>query len=80
MTAITKTRLYRRLAPCIRKKDHPILRRELERVFETAEEWRDKGDALRLCEAFSWVMSPQGFDFWAELSNRLKDAGFGDVA
>lgn len=80
MTAITKTRLYLRLAPCIRKEDHPILRRELARAFKTAEEWHNKGDATRLDEAFIWNDSPQGHDFWAELSARLSAAGYGDVS
>jgi hypothetical protein len=80
MSDVTKTKLYRALKPCIRKEDHAELRRMLEMVWEYETNDWTKVDCGRLSWAFPWGLSPQGSDYWSTLSNRLRAAGFGEVA
>lgn len=75
---IKKTTLYRTLAPCIRKQD----REELARMLAMApiEAFASHGyirglRSSRLMFAFWWDEMPQGADYWATLSQRLRNAG-----
>lgn len=78
---IKKTRLYRTLAPCVRKEDREELARMLAMV-----DWkltaRDRDvqwsglDSTKLIRAFYWEDTPQGHYYWKELSDSLNEAGF----
>lgn len=75
---IKKTRLYRTLAPCVRKEGREELARMLAMVPDSAVPSGESGygwDSPYLSAAFSWMRSPQGFDYWMKLSNRLARAG-----
>lgn len=65
---IKKTRLYRTLAPKIRKQDREEFARMLALVPEKA---RQKMDADSVLHAFVWDETPQGADYWYELYWRL---------
>lgn len=70
---IKKTRLYRTLAPCVRKKDREELARMLAMVPQVA---LDEGmDSRDLTLAFIWAATPQGAKYWHELSISLQRAG-----
>ena len=64
-----KTPLYRALAKGVRKEDHAELARMLGMV-----DARMDGDDLS--GAFLWRASPQGLNYWAALSNSLREAGY----
>lgn len=71
---IKKTRLYRTLAPCVRKEDREELARMLAMVRVDHCVWLGMGgDALR--RSFNWRTSPQGWGYWVKLSHRLFNAG-----
>jgi hypothetical protein len=70
---IKKTRLYRTLAPCVRKEDWEELARMLAMVNPADHMSGFAGEYLRC--AFLWRSTPQGRDYWLELSRRLKAAG-----
>jgi hypothetical protein len=77
---IKKTRLYRTLAPCVRKEDREELARMLAMVGGSAfESWagvpRGGMESVRLVSAFWWRDTPQGHDYWKTLSLRLLGAG-----
>lgn len=74
---IKKTRLYRTLAPCVRKQDRKELARMLAMVdWDKAKFGRWGGTrAVRLSSAFDWDESPQGFGYWNDLSVSLAVAG-----
>lgn len=70
---IKKTRLYRTLAPCVRKEDREELARMLAMVkprYEYA-----IYDTESLAAAFVWSDTPQGYEYWSELSRSLSRAG-----
>lgn len=71
---IKKTRLYRTLAPCVRKEDREELARMLAMVPARELGGLDP-DAIRLGQAFLWDITPQGKDYWQELYFRLYAAG-----
>lgn len=64
---IKKTRLYRTLAPKIRKQDREEFARMLALVPSLTEWGRD---SVRILSAFFWCETPQGVDYWQELHNR----------
>lgn len=68
MTDVKKSRLYKTLKKAVRKEDHA----ELLRMLEMA---GDINDRKELVFAFSWGRTPQGFNYWQELSSRLREAG-----
>lgn len=68
--------IYRSLCESVRKQDH----KELLRMLEIAAADRASGNAFdpndySLIRAFSWRNTPQGYEYWQELSNRLYEAG-----
>lgn len=75
---IKKTRLYRTVAPCVRKEDREELARML--AMAPAEAFASLGyirglASSRLSFAFWWDETPQGADYWADLSRSLRIAG-----
>jgi hypothetical protein len=69
--------LYKTIAPSLSRED----RKEFARMLEIARDGY-KGEELafdlgqtRLSSAFIWGDTPQGFDYWWELTDRLADAG-----
>lgn len=76
---IKKTRLYRTLAPCVRKEDREELARMLAMVPGSAVRWWQDGfEARALFIAFMWGDTPQGGAYWQELDERLCAAGHYD--
>lgn len=67
--------LYKTLCEAVRKEDHAELLRMLEMVQPDSS--YDGLQSGRLLDAFSWRTSPQGLDYWLELSRRLAAAGWG---
>ena len=65
---IKKTRLYRTLAPKIRKQDREEFARMLAMVPVRA--WPNFGETA-LVYAFLWADTPQGRCYWLELDDRL---------
>lgn len=70
---IKKTRLYRTLAPCVRKEDREELARMLGIASDAPAKFNDQAD--RLLIAFVWSLTPQNASYWRELSLRLREAG-----
>lgn len=64
--------LYKTLCKAVRKEDHAELLRMLEMVVA----WDEGLVSRRLVHAFFWVNTPQGYEYWCELSNRLQFAGW----
>lgn len=69
---IKKTRLYRTLAPCVRKEDREELARMLAMVPKEATWVGFESDSLGA--AFIWSLVPNEA-FWLELKRRLESAG-----
>lgn len=67
---IKKTRLYRSLAPKIRKQDREEFARMLAMVPESAKSICGMNDSS-IGWAFLWKETPQGFDYWNSLYGRL---------
>lgn len=65
--------LYKSLCKSVRKQDHKELLRMLEMVPETA---LPDFERVSLMIGFIWCRTPQGDDYWCELSGRIKQAGF----
>lgn len=67
----TETLLYKALAPKIRRQDRKEFARMLQMVVNSpiAVRW---DDCELLGGAFLWRASPQGHDYWAELSDRIR--------
>lgn len=65
---IKKTRLYRTLAPKIRKQDREEFARMLAMVPLRA--WPNFGETV-LSRAFFWDNTPPGGRYWSELDDRL---------
>lgn len=69
--------LYKTLCEAVRKEDHAELLRMLEMI-----DWNSVSHVLdglisrELMNAFCWATSPQGPDYWRELSDRLEYAGW----
>lgn len=63
---IKKTPLYKRLSPYIIKRDRP----EFARMLAMANPIHVDADT-RLDESFYWARTPQGYEYWLELNNRL---------
>jgi hypothetical protein len=75
MTDVKNSRLYKTLKKAVRKQDHAELLRMLEMVRpDISKGWLGM-DSKTLVDAFGWTETPQGGDYWAELSDRLHDAG-----
>ena len=70
--------LYKTLCEAVRKEDHAELLRMLEMVdWYSARRLGWGGLAIRgLSVAFCWEASPQGYDYWCELHERLGLAGW----
>lgn len=68
--------LYKSLCKSVRKQDHKELLRMLEMVPESATDTWGGETETQLLNAFAWVRTPQGYDYWHELSDRIKAAGF----
>jgi hypothetical protein len=81
---VTKLPIYKSLLPRIRKQDRAEFKRMLEIAAEgcrVPEDWPwPFGTEKSLGAAFSWDDTPQGWLYWAQLSDRLRAAGHGDVA
>ena len=71
---VTKTKIYKRILPCIRKQDRREFRRMLQMVADCDASLST--DAETLGYAFVWCDTPQGHDYWRELCGRLGDAGY----
>jgi hypothetical protein len=74
MTDVKNSRLYKTLCKAVRKQDHAELLRMLEMVKPDLRDW-DGFDGERLYLAFSWFNTPQGWEYWENLCNRLQEAG-----
>ncbi len=75
MTAVKDSVLYKTLKKAVRKEDHAELLRMLEMVpIEACNHWGGF-DAKMLVSAFGWGKTPQGIDYWDELSLSLMRAG-----
>lgn len=71
---IKKTRLYRTLAPCVRKEDREELARRLSAVSVVPGICFDPL-STRLITAFCFSESAEGHEYWWELRYRLSIAG-----
>lgn len=67
----SKTKLYRKLKTQVRKSDHAELLRMLNLIDPKHAEFED---CEFLGSAFIWRKTPQGFAYWSELRERIRDA------
>lgn len=67
--------LYRTLQRQVRKQDHAELLRMLELVPKKAFHGFSGFDQPQLVSAFLWHRTPQGLEYWLELSDRMRIAG-----
>jgi hypothetical protein len=76
---VDRSPLYRRLKSQVRKDDHAELLRMLKLLQKQFDMKGQHGWPGLKCEwlsdAFSWRNSPQGYDYWVELFDRLSAAG-----
>jgi hypothetical protein len=73
MTDVKNSRLYKTIKKAVRKEDHAELLRMLEMV--RPEPGWDGIKGRYLIDSFRWSGTPQGVDYWADLSSRLEKAG-----
>ena len=70
---IKDTAVYKYNAPMIRKQDRDEFARMLQLAFSNKKRmWADFG-AERLFCAFPWGNSPQGYEYWEELTRRIEE-------
>ncbi len=69
MTDVKNSTLYKTLKKAVRKEDHAELLRMLDMVGLS------RMDNERLICSFRWSSTPQGHEYWSELSRRLRRAG-----
>lgn len=73
---VKNSRLYKTLKKAVRKEDHAELLRMLEMVTPNLNNgWLGMGSRT-LIDAFSWTETPQGGEYWGDLSERLYQAGY----
>lgn len=63
---VLNTRLYETLAAVLPKNRHKKLRDSLQSVWDMGTRWHHQ--TTRITMAFTWNRTPQGRDFWHELS------------